>query len=175
MKRLFQYIIAIDPGTKMSGVCLMRCEDYKPLWVAKVENEKVLEKTLQAMYDNDPVSDYTAYRLVIERMHNPMSADSNVFLTCEWIGRFDVLFNNILKIPTSYLFRHEEYKNLCANLYSRNDKGIRSALVDRFAYGIPNYGKGNKAQPGWFYGFSADTWSAYAIAVTEMDKRGDLL
>ena len=33
-----------------------------------------------------------------------------------------------------------------------------------------NHGKGTKAQPGWFYGFSADVWQAAALAVYAADK-----
>ena len=159
------YVLAIDPGTKASGVCLVRRDDLKPLLHEKIENSELVQKMTDALlpYMSDHI------QLVIERMHNPMSADSNVFLTCEWIGRFDVALQQVFKGETAYLFRYQEYKNLCANIYSRNDKGIKSALVDRFAYGVRNYGKGTKDAPGWFYGFSADVWSAYAIAVTYID------
>ena len=51
------------------------------------------------------------------------------------------------------------------------DSNIRQALVDRFAPGQPNYGKGTKAQPGWFYGFNADIWQAYALAVYAADTQ----
>jgi hypothetical protein len=33
------------------------------------------------------------------------------------------------------------------------DANITQALIDRFAPGVPNRGKGTKAEPGWFYGF----------------------
>ena len=49
------------------------------------------------------------------------------------------------------------------------DTNIRQALVDRFAPGQPNHGKGTKAEPGWFYGFRADVWQAYALAVYVAD------
>ena len=163
------YLIAIDPGTKESGVCIVRTEDYRPLWVSKLENSVLYEYTLEQMEKiGDDILDF---ELVIERMQgNGMSVSSDVFLTCEWIGRFDCLFEELLLKNTSYVYRREEYKDLCSNIYSRNDAGIRSALVDRFAYGMANFGKGNKQNPGWFYGFGKDMWSAYAIAVTHLDK-----
>ena len=49
------------------------------------------------------------------------------------------------------------------------------ALVDRFAPGQPNHGKGTKAEPGFFYGFRADVWQAFALAVYAADQLGDPL
>lgn len=167
------YVFAIDPGTSYSGICLVETESYKPLYVAKVKNSEVAELVFHMLTNpwEYSIMNTNDIQLVIERMHNPMSVDSNVFLTCEWIGRFDVLLSGAFECDSAFLFRFQEYKTLCANLYSRNDKGIKSALVDRFAYGVPNYGKGKKGAPGWFYGFSADVWSAYAIAVTYIDMQ----
>ena len=167
------YILAIDPGTKASGVCLVRTAELKPLWCAKLENRILVDYVIKVLSkDLDIALEQMLHgiQVVIERMQgNSMPVSSDVFLTCEWIGRFDTDFHNILNETTEFVFRRDEYKKLCANIYSRNDKGIRSALVDRFAYGQKNYGKGTAKAPGWFHGFSADTWSAYAIAVTFFD------
>ena len=166
-----EYILAIDPGTTMSGLCLLTSEDYRPLWCGKVDNEKVFDDFLTFTYTIPIPPRAEDIQLVIERMQgNNMPVSSDVFLTCEWIGRFDVRFQTLLRGKTEYVFRREEYRALCGNLYSKNDVGIRSALVDRFAYGTSNHGKGSKKEPGWFYGFSADSWSAYAIGVTYLDK-----
>ena len=167
-----QYLIAIDPGTTQSGVCLVRTEDYKPLWCAKVNNS-FLGFEINGVLNRLNIL-LVQTQIVIERMQgNNMPVSSDVFLTCEWIGRFDVIFKRETAHDTDYVFRREEYKNLCSNIYSRNDSGIRSALVDRFAYGMENFGKGTKKKPGWFYGFGKDMWSAYAIAVTFLDRERD--
>ena len=162
------YVVAIDPGTTESGVCIVRAEDYRPLWSAKLENREFCSKTLDKLEELH--AEPAQWSLVIERMYNPKAASSHVFLTCEWIGRFDFWFKSFTPNNTDYIYRYEEYRSLCGKEYARNDKGIKSALVDRFAYGETNYGKGTKKDPGWFYGFSADAWSAYAIAVTYLDK-----
>ena len=170
MKTLPNHVIAIDPGTEFSGVCLVRTEDFKPLFPAKLENKSLYPTVMRILRETGAAAGAMEMcQVVIERMYNPMSAGSSVFLACEWIGRFDVLFHRVFDRPTAYVFRYNEYRALCGKEYPHNDKGIKSALVDRFAYGQSNYGKGTKKAPGWFYGFAADAWSAYAIAVTHID------
>lgn len=165
-----KYIFAIDPGTTMSGVCLVRSEDMRPIWSDKLENHKVGSELIRQISE-EGISG-RELEIVIERMQgNNMPVSSDVFLTCEWIGRFDMVFRALTDNPTRYVYRRDEYKALCANIYTHNDKGVRNALVERFAYGQANFGKGTKAAPGWFYGFSADAWSAYAIAVTFIDSQ----
>ena len=58
--------------------------------------------------------------------------------------------------------------NIC-NSMKANDSTIKQALVDRFARGQKNYGKGTKSNPGFFYGFKSDIWSAFAVATTYHD------
>ena len=163
------YLVAIDPGTTESGVCLVRTEDAKPLWCAKLKNEDIYEAVIEELEILGILTRKVI--LVIERMYNPKAASSHVFLTCEWIGRFDTLFKLQTFIrDTEYVYRYEEYRFLCGKEYARNDQGVKSALVDRFAYGLENFGKGTKKKPGWFYGFGKDIWSAYAIAITYLDR-----
>ena len=165
---MIKYVLAIDPGTTMSGVCLVRIEDYKPLWSLKDDNKNVC----LGLYNRIRDARVTPQELqcVIERMQgNNMPVSSDVFLTCEWIGRFDYHYECYTARPTEFVFRRDEYREICGNIYSHNDKGIRQGVVERFAYGLPNFGKGNSKAPGWFYGFSKDGWSAYAIAVTWID------
>ncbi len=60
--------------------------------------------------------------------------------------------------------------HLCGSPRAK-DPNVTQALVDRFARGETNYGKGTKKSPGFFYGFSADMWQAYALAVTYLDMK----
>lgn len=163
-----KFIIAIDPGTKASGVVVVRSEDLKPFMIAKIENERVTERVfnlLKTCYilPND-------VEVVIEMIQGRFNQGFGTELleTAVWIGRFMEQLDLDGRIPER-IYRMDEYKALCANVYTRNDKGVRDALVDRFAYGEKNYGKGTKKDPGWFYGFSADVWQAYAVAVTWSD------
>ena len=98
-----------------------------------------------------------------------MTVGQEVFDTCVWIGRFwqTVLWQTGYG-PTR-IFRREEKLDLCGSL-SAKDANIRQALVDRYAPGQPNFGKGTKKDPGFFYGFSADMWAAMAVATTYFDK-----
>ena len=168
------FVLAIDPGTTMSGLCLVERATFKPLWSDKLENSQIRGRVVREIGERGISG--TELEVVIERMQgNSMPVSSDVFLTCEWIGRFDVYMREITGYTCFYVFRRDEYKALCSNVYTHNDKGVRNALVERFAYGQPNFGKGTKAAPGWFYGFAADAWSAYAIAVTFLDlTRGAL-
>jgi len=70
------------------------------------------------------------------------------------------------------MFRRDVKLNLCGSARAKASNIIQ-ALVDRFASGEPNYGKGTKKTPGWFYGFKADVWQAYALGVTYIDKQGE--
>ncbi|HJB20949.1 MAG TPA: hypothetical protein H9773_04515 [Candidatus Fournierella merdavium] len=99
-----------------------------------------------------------------------MAVGREVFETCVWIGRF-LQLGAVLpeQQPCHIVYRLEEKKALCHNGHAK-DGNIMQALVDRYACGQPNHGKGTKASPGFFYGFSKDAWQAMAVAVTWLDR-----
>ena len=91
-----------------------------------------------------------------------MPVGKTVFETCEWIGRFIECANEHF-MTYEYIYRKEEKINLCNSMKAK-DSNIRQALIDRFGE------VGIKKNPGWFYGFKADIWAAYAVGVTYLDK-----
>lgn len=161
------YIIGIDPGSKESAFCLVSAHSLAPVYFVKEDNEKLLQdviNTAQAVgLDNCEV--------VIERVASyGMAVGADVFATCEWIGEFRRAFK-IAGKECRHIFRRDEKLTICHDSKA-NDATIRQALIDRFAYGVPNKGKGTKKDPGWFYGFRLDVWMAYAVAVTYADMKG---
>lgn len=154
-------ILAIDPGNIESAYVLMD-EDYRPIDFDKARNEIIREVIPDADCDE----------LVIEMVASyGMAVGATVFETCVEIGRF-VQIAEARQIPTTLVFRREVKRNICG-VVSAKDSNIIQALIDRFAKDTPNRGKGYKKAPGFFYGFKADIWQAYALGVTFLDLRGN--
>lgn len=159
-------LFAIDPGNIKTGWCICEYNDnaiYRIIDKGKSENKAVLQ--LLHQYGQSP------FDLAIEMVASyGMPVGFEVFDTCMWIGRF-IQQADCWKLAsrTEMIYRKEEKLCLCGTMKA-NDANIRQALVDRYAPGMPNYGKGTKKQPGFFYGFSADVWAAMAVATTYHDK-----
>lgn len=155
-------IFAIDPGNLYSGWCVLNIATFEPLAFGKEVNEDVMTR-LRAWAEEIDV-------VVIERLQSfGMPVGRTVLETCEWVGRFAQFAEGLGDIPVEYVYRQEEKLDICHSTRA-NDATIRQALADRFAFGIRNGGKGTKDEPGWFYGFRADIWQAYAVGVTWIDR-----
>lgn len=161
------HILAIDPGNVQSGYVLVEHdgeEIRRILEVGKIDNIDVF-RVLRTSISPDGVD------VAIEMIAGMgMPVGQEVFDTCFWIGRFwevATLARDVCNLKK--IFRREEKLNLCGSMNAK-DANIRQALVDRYAPGQPNFGKGTKKNPGFFYGFSADMWAAMAVAVTYFDK-----
>lgn len=154
-------ILAIDPGSTESGLTLINEIDLKPTIATKLSNEEILNIIIEAKEVN-----HVAIEMIASY---GMPVGAEVFQTCVWIGRFiQTLKDKGYLGPIKYIYRKEEKMNLCNSMKAR-DSNIIQALVDRFAPGIPNKGKGTKKNKGWFYGFKKDIWQSYAVAVTYHD------
>ena len=152
-------ILAIDPGNEQSAYVLMS-KGLLPLEFKKTSNDTVLKRILQL---TDIHGEFT---LAVEMVASyGMPVGREVFETCFWAGMFWQAANVKDK---RLLYRMDEKLNLCHDSRAK-DSNIRQALIDRFASGVPNSGKGTKKEPGWFYGFSSDVWQAYAVGVTCAD------
>lgn len=161
-------ILAIDPGNIESGYVVLREKDLKPLEFGKVNNEKLLDDIQMDRFERlsvDESIDHVAIEMIASY---GMPVGVEVFETCVWIGKFMLAIEN-QKLEPRFVYRQEEKLNLCKSTKA-NDSTIKQALVDRFATGQKNYGKGTKKEPGFFYGFKADVWQAFAVAVTYYDR-----
>ena len=150
-------VLAIDPGNEKSAWCIVAKDTLRPFRFAKEENDSVLETVVYGTYDE----------IVIERVQSyGMAVGRDVFETCEWIGRF----TQAAKKTVNYVYRQDEKLHICHDSRAK-DGNIRRALIDRFAQHDLKNGKGTKKNPDWFYGFSSDVWSAYAVAVTYIEAK----
>lgn len=158
-------LLAIDPGTFASGWVVMDIETKEPVACGKYENERLLQELAEGYFNADwaVVEMMTSYGARVGR---------EVLETCVWIGRFlQAAAAEGMKVRTMY---RRDVKMELVDTPRATDADIRQMLVDRFAYGVPNLGKGTKSEPGWFYGFRADIWQAYALGVawTDREERG---
>lgn len=156
-------ILALDVGTEQSGFCLMNADNYKPIEFGKEDNDVILKEKVKIwMYDALVYEEFQSYGMAIGK---------STIKSITWNGRF-IQAAWERSIPFYPIYRLEEKINLCGNAKAK-DANLRQAMIDRFAK-TPN-GKGTKAEPDWFYGFSKDAWSAAIIGVTFIDKiaRGD--
>ena len=160
-------LLAIDPGTTESAYCFIDMLTYEPIKFDKVSNDILIQKL------KDYILECPAHMAIEMVASYGMPVGREVFETCVWIGRFIQAMNDV---PTNieYIYRQEEKLTICHS-NKAGDANIRQALVDRFAPGVPNYGKGTKKEPGWFYGFSKDVWQSYAVGVTYIDKHKEAL
>lgn len=158
---MYGHVLAIDPGSVYSGWCLMG-DDYRPL--AKGKDDNVL---LYKRLRDGVMACRTAVIEMVASYGMPVGRE--VFETCVVIGHYEEILDK-LGIAHDRVYRQEEKIAICHSPQA-NDATIRRALADRFAYGAKNYGKGTKKNPGFFYGFSQDAWSAYAVGVTYLDRQ----
>ena len=158
-------ILAIDPGPTESGWVRIDAGTCEPINFGKEPNADILRHILTA------ADDFEADRVVIEMVASyGMAVGAEVFDTCVWIGRFsEAVRGTWWPFSEPALIKRHPVKLHHCHSAKANDANIRQALVDRFAPGVSNHGKGTKANPGWFYGFSADVWQAYALAVYAAD------
>jgi hypothetical protein len=155
-------VLAIDPGNTHSAYVWID-DDRCPVRTQKLPNAALLN---ELRYRRLGVA---VDRVAIEMVASyGMAVGADVFETCVWIGRFCEAIAHRTGREPALVKRHAVKLHHCHDSRAK-DSNIAQALVDRFAPGQPNRGKGTKAAPGWFHGFAADIWQAYALAVYAAD------
>lgn len=152
-------MLALDPGNRETGWCIVDTITRAPVQGGKDENTLVSGIVSGGAFTVAAIEIIESYGMAVGR---------DVFETCEWIGRYKQLLDD-RGVPYHIVTRKEEKLNICGSPRA-NDTTIRHALIDRFASHDFRSGKGTKANPDFFYGFRADQWSAYAVATTAIDR-----
>lgn len=165
-------ILAIDPGSTESGYALIDPATCEPIDAGKISNEQLLDRLCRWLDGGEGPVEHVAIEMVASY---GMAVGKEVFETCVWIGRFRQVVDSFAAfgMPCDLVYRKAVKLHHCGSTKAK-DSNITQALIDRFASGQPNRGKGTKANPGWFYGFKADIWQAYALAVMAADTAGVL-
>lgn len=153
-------VLAVDPGTRQSAYVLTN--DNRPAAFDKLDNCQMLD-TLPVVVDQ---STTVAIEMVASY---GMAVGADVFETCVWIGRFMEVIRLVTGDVPTLVYRRDIKLHHCGSAKAK-DPNIVQALIDRFAPEVPNRGKGTVKQPGWFHGFKADIWQAYALAVYIADN-----
>ena len=152
-------ILALDVGTTESGFCLMDEQTYFPYRFGKIANEDLIDIVKTEDYTKLAIEAFASYGMAIGQ---------STIKSIEWNGRFIQLAVN-RDIPVFPVFRKEEKITICGSMKAK-DANIRQALIDRFAKFDFKTGKGTKKNPDWFFGFSQDSWTAFAVGVTYLDR-----
>lgn len=140
-------IVAIDPGNEQSAFVWMR--DNEILDKGLYENYHLLAWLSNTM----PINCI----LLIEMVESyGMPVGKTVFETVLWVGRYLQKAKDrgaeVKLIPRKQVKLHH------CNSVRAKDGNIIQVLKDKYG------DKGTKKNPGYFYGFSADMWQAFALA-----------
>jgi hypothetical protein len=155
-------ILAIDPGNTESGYAVIDSTTCRPIAIGKKENH-----TLREMINGGQFNDVDHVTIEMIKSYG-MPVGKEVFETCVWIGRYLEMMIFTITGTVDLVYRADVKLHHCHSSKAK-DSNVIQALVDRFASGVRNRGKGTIAEPGWFYGFKADIWQAYALAVYTAD------
>ena len=154
-------VLALDPGNVQTGWVIIDKDTLRPLAFDKTENRELARMMKEELAYDEFVSERVrSYGMVVGR---------EVFLTCEWTGRFAQIALD-RGAPAAYVYRKDEKLHICMDSRAK-DANLRRALIERFAEKDLKNGKGTKKDPDWFYGFHGnDIWAAYCVAITFAEK-----
>jgi hypothetical protein len=142
-------ILAIDPGPIESAYALWDGE--KILAHGKRPNGDLAAPEFRSKNQ----ADFVAIECVSSY---GMAVGSEVFETCRWEGKFELLFTNVVRV------RRRDVKSHLCETTTAKDKDVIAALTDRLGT------KGTAKAPGPTFGVAGDVWAALAVAVFKWDE-----
>ena len=151
-------IVAIDPGTRASGLAILDPCTLNVRTDAEMRNEVLLEHLRGFRWDHGD-------RLVLEMIEHygkDIRVGKETFETCVWIGRFMSGSGALARRLT----RRAVKLHLCGSMRAK-DPDVRQAILDRF--GGKEKAVGKKRHPGALYGVRSHAWAALALALTYKD------
>lgn len=156
-----KYILGIDTGSEETGICLIEATTFKPIVFGKIPNVNMFDWFNQ---NNDKINEENCIVAYEQFKNYGMPIGDSTIKSIEWNGRFLQHLEDVYNIKQWHpVMRVEEKINICGSIKAK-DSNIRQALINRFGE------VGTKKKPGFFYGFKKDIWSAFAVAVTFIDK-----
>lgn len=161
-------LLAIDPGSTESAYVIIDQDTRRPLEFDKVPNYWLLNQLHGILHTDWIDLDAPVAIEMVASYGMPVGAE--VFDTCVWIGRFVEAVGADVDGDRASLVKRQPVKLHHCHSPKATDATVKQALIDRFAYGQRNHGKGTKSEPGWFHGFHHDIWQAFALAVYAADK-----
>lgn len=148
-------LIAIDPGTTKSGVCVFDGQKVADAYVAS--NETIVRQlnVVNRCNKEKPT-------VVIEMIASyGMAVGRETFETCVWIGRFMQVCDDVHR-----MFRKEVKIHMCGTTKAK-DTNIWQAILDR--YGGKESAVGRKKTPGPLYGVTSHSRAALALGLCWID------
>ena len=156
-----EYILAIDPGNEYTAYVLVDNQTYKPLEFAKLPNDEFRTKLAEQCMN---IALKEVVMELVGHYGTGMPAGRTVLDTCYESGGFKEIVRHCTGRYPDMVLRPTVKTVICGTPRAK-DSNVIQALKDRFG------DKGTKKNPGWFYGFKADCWQAYALGVAWLDKQ----
>ncbi len=169
-------ILAIDPGTRTSGVCLYESDSRRVVWSSKaLDNMHALALCRSNALDFAAVvMDLTPtlkgwrgpYTIAVERVQAQGIAGNDVMLTCEWSARFVEAADSVGH-ATRWHYRREVCRHLDV-VGANKDAQVRARCIELHG-GDRKAAQGTKKEPGPLYGVAGHAWQALGLALLVAD------
>ena len=169
-------ILAIDPGTRTSGVCLYESDSRRVVWSCKaLDNEHALALCRSnapgfaaVVMNLTPTSDgwRGLFTIAVERVQAQGIAGNDVMLTCEWSARFVEAAES-----TGHATRWHYRREVCRHLDvvgANKDAQVRARAIELHG-GDRKVAQGTKKEPGPLHGVSGHSWQALGLALLVAD------